>query len=189
MKIILGSASKGRQAILKEMGLEFEVIPSEIDEKLFRSDDPKELTMTLARAKAASLIDRIKEPAILITSDNVVVCSGEIREKPVNAEEARKFLKSYGAYPVESYSSVVVTNLATKKSAEGTDVARVYFSPFTDEEIEKLIVVGDVFKLAGGFSPRGEFWSEHVKKIEGGLDGAVGLSKELTRKLINEVSQ
>ena len=93
MKIILGSKSKGRKRMLEEMGIEFEVMVADINEKAIRFDDPKELVLALARAKAEVLKQKIPEPTILITSDQVVVWEGKIREKPENEKEARFFAR------------------------------------------------------------------------------------------------
>ena len=93
MKIILGSQSEGRQEVLAEMGYEFEVMPSHIDEKAIRHDNPKELVLALANAKADALLPRIAEPALLITADQVVAWKDEIREKPRDEKEERYFLK------------------------------------------------------------------------------------------------
>src|SRR3989344_5547078 len=95
MKIILGSQSKGRRKMLEEMGYEFEVRSANIDEKAIRIDDPKELTLALARAKAEALRAQFLEDAILITSDQVVVWNGEIREKPQDKKKAEDFLEGY----------------------------------------------------------------------------------------------
>ena len=189
MKIILGSQSQNRKIILQEMGLDFEVMPSNIDEKAIRFDNPKELVLALARAKNDALRPKIKEPAILITSDQVVVWNGEIREKPENAEEAKEFLESYAEIPAETVTAVVVTNLATGQQAEGVDVAKVYFNPFSDEEIEDIIADGRTFTLAGGFTTDGEDWEKHIKKIDGTRDSVMGLPKALTKKLMDEVSK
>lgn len=53
MRLILGSASRTRQAILKEMGYRFEVQTADIDEKAIRKSDAQELVMALAHAKAS----------------------------------------------------------------------------------------------------------------------------------------
>ena len=73
MKIILGSQSKNRQKILRESGFVFDIMPSNIDEKAVRLHDPKDLVLTLARAKAEALLPKIKEPVLLITSDFVTI--------------------------------------------------------------------------------------------------------------------
>src|SRR5262245_54982209 len=91
MPIILGSQSQGRRPLLSAMGYAFAVMPAHIDERAIRADDPGVLTLALAHAKADALLPQIREPALLITSDQVVVWQGTIREKPAHAEEARAF--------------------------------------------------------------------------------------------------
>jgi septum formation protein len=189
MKIILGSQSKSRKEVLTEMGYEFEVMPSHIDEKAIRIADPVELTMALSVAKADALIPKISEPAILITADQVVVCQGEVWEKPESADEARYFLKTCNVMPVETVGAVVVTNLSNKKRAQAHLRTKLYFNPFSDEEIEKLIEDGEVFRLAGGFGVAGGIWDKHIKNVEGELDSARGLSKIEIARLIKEVLQ
>jgi septum formation protein len=187
MKIILGSQSTGRRKMMEEMGLEFEVMVSGIDEKAIRFEDPTELVTALAKAKAEALIPRIHEPAILITSDQVTVCEGEIREKPLSEEEAKRFLESYARFPVRTVTAVAATNTKTGKQSTGVDIATVHFSPFKPEEIETFIRSGEAFGLAGAFTIEGERWEKHVISIEGTRDSVIGLPKELTRKLIDEI--
>lgn len=173
--------------MLEEMGLEFEVMSADIDEKAIRRSDPKELVMALAKAKAEALKTRISEPAILITSDQVAVCEGSIREKPETEREAIEFLESYKDYPVETVTAVAVTNLATGKQLGEVDVAKVFFHHFLEKEIDELIAGGQVFHLAGGFDIDGEPWESHVKSIEGARDSIIGLPKDITTRLIREV--
>lgn len=189
MKIILGSQSEGRKRMLEEMGISFEVMPANIDEKAIRLEDPKELVLAIARAKTVALKSKISEPAILITSDQVVVWHGKIREKPESEKEAKEFLEGYDLHPAETVGAVVVTNLVTGKQAVGVDTATVHFNPFTESEIDDLIADGQIFNLAGGFTIDGERWASHIRKIEGTRDSVIGLPKDLTAKLIREVSE
>lgn len=187
MKIILGSQSKGRKKVLEEMGIDFEVMPANIDEKAIRFKDPKKLVSVLARAKATALESKISEPALLITSDQVVVWKDRILEKPENEKEAREFLEGYNTYPAETITAVFVKNLATGKQGEGMDVAKVYFRPFSASEISELISDGHVFHWAGGFSIDGEKWEKHIEKIEGTRDSIMGLPKRMTKMLLEEI--
>lgn len=187
MKIILGSQSTGRRQMMEEMGLEFEVTVSGIDEKAIRFEDPSELVTALAKAKAAALLDRISGPAILITSDQVAVCEGEIREKPASEEEARRFLESYARFPVRTMTAVAVTDTENGRQFVGIDIAAVRFSTFTSDEIEAIIASGEAFGLAGAFTIQGEKWEKHILEIEGTRDSIIGLPKELTRRLLDEI--
>lgn len=188
MKIILGSQSAGRKKMLEEMGIEFEIMPADIDEKKIRNDNPKELVLALAKAKAEALKSKIHEPAILITSDQVVVCNNEILEKPEDREEARRFFENYAKYPAETVTSVVVTNLETNKQVSEIDIAKTFFTPFSDDEINELVNYEKVYTWAGGYDVDDDKFVHNVKKIEGTRDSTMGLPKDITKKLIDEVS-
>ncbi|XP_025798517.1 maf-like protein DDB_G0281937 isoform X2 [Panicum hallii] len=100
-KIILGSSSPARREILADMGYEFIVMSADIDEKAIRKDKPDELVKALAEAKAEAIKLKLHDDCgpgsdqttLLITSDQVMVSKGVIRERPRSAEEAREFIK------------------------------------------------------------------------------------------------
>jgi len=50
-----------------------------------------------------------------------------------------------------------------------------------------IIKEGSVFSIAGGFTPEGELWAKHIKKIEGTRDSVIALPKALTLMLIEKV--
>ena len=92
MKLILGSSSQFRRAVMDELGFEYEVMAPEIDEKAIRIDDPDALVLAIAHAKADALVGAVEGEALIITSDQVVVWNGQIREKPQDREEAKRFI-------------------------------------------------------------------------------------------------
>lgn len=186
MKIILGSASKQRKKILERMGYTFEVMVSDIDEKAIRFKDPKELTMAIAKAKANALRPKIQESVLLITADQVVLWNEQILEKPENAEEVKKFLQGYAQYPAQPINATVVTNIQTGKQVGENDSNMVYFRPFPEKVIAKLINEGNVFSQAGAFSLEDPLIAPYVDRIEGAIDSIEGLPIELTRRLIQE---
>lgn len=188
MKLILGSKSHGRKNVLERAGYEFEVMTADIDEKLIRSDDFEELPLLLARAKAEVLLRRIKKPAILITSDQVVVYKGELREKPETEEQARKYLASYGDSSIQTNAAIVVVNTETGKRAEGVDIAKVFLKRIPHNIIEELIKEGKVQHAAGGFIIEHPLMRRYVDNIEGSLDSITGLPLQLMEKLIEEVT-
>ncbi len=188
MKIILGSSSKWRRQIFAEMGYDFEVATADIDEKAIRLTDPRKLTLAIAEAKNVALRSRLSEPCILITADQVVVCNGQILEKPVDGDEARKFLHLYASYPAETYSAIVVTNTDNGKTTEDVDVAKIYFKPLPEEVIDQMIEVGDIMQASGAFFHDDPLLQPYIAKYKGTLDSIGGLPKDLTKKLIEEVT-
>lgn len=170
--------------MFREWGFEFEVMSPDIDEKAIRSDDPKELVSRLARAKAKALLFRIKEPAILITSDQVVEWNGKILEKPQSEEEMKGNLKNYGEIPPKTITSVYVINTQTGKEEEGVDIVRVVFKPIPEEVIESFAKVKAGYTRAGGLDIDDPFLMPYVKAVEGERESVIGLPRSLTEKLL-----
>lgn len=187
MKIILGSSSKWRQQILQEVHVDFSVISPDIDEKAIRHEDPKELVRLIAHAKNDAVLLKIQEPSLVITSDQVTVFEGAIREKPESEDEARMFLRSYSNAIVETVTAVCVTNSQTKELREGVDIAKVYFDSIPDQVIELLIQQGDIMTCAGGFVTDNPLLDPYVKEIRGAKDSVIGMPLELTMSLLEQV--
>lgn len=186
-RIILGSSSEGRKIIMEELGFQFEILSPDIDEKSIRRNTSEELVTAIAEAKTNALIPKITEPAILITSDQVVLCQGEILEKPRSKKEAREFLDKYAEFPVETVGAIVVTNTFSGKRAKGIQKSKIYFKPLPQEVIERHIESGKALRGAGGFQIHDKELKNYIDRIDGTLDSATGLSKELVLRLIKEV--
>ncbi len=189
MKIILGSASAGRKLIMEELGYDFVVMPADIDEKAIRRDDPQELVMAIANAKADALLPHIHEPALLITSDQVVLFKGVVHEKPVDAAEAKRFLASYVDAPVEVSGAIVVVNTATGKRVQAPQSAKVSLKPMPEDFIETYVRSGEALKGAGGFTIQNPIFEPYIERVEGAFDCLVGLSKEVLQQLMREAVQ
>ncbi|KAH8489878.1 hypothetical protein H0E87_025193 [Populus deltoides] len=193
-KLILGSASFSRRKILEEMGYEFTISTADIDEKSIREEKPEDLVMTLAEAKADTILQKLPisdytkdaEPTLLITADQVVVYEGAIREKPASKEEAWEFIKGYSGGHAATVGSVLVTNLKTGFRKGEWDRVEIYFHEIPDEVIEKLIEEGIVLRVAGGLIIEHPLVLPYIKEVVGTTDSVMGLPKALTKKLIEE---
>ena len=140
--VVLGSESWSRRAILNEMGIPHRTVPARIDEKAIRVDDPGELVMALARAKATAVVRKLREEAsssasssssssrrttLVIASDQVVVCDGVVREKPADAAQARAFIASYGRSPPSTVGAIVVADVDTGAVFAASDTSTIAF--------------------------------------------------------------
>ncbi len=188
MKLILGSQSESRRLALSQAGYEFTIMPADIDEKAIRDTDYERLPLLIARAKAIALLPRILEDVILITADQVVVCNGELREKPESVQQAREYLESYAQYPAQTNSAVVVTNTKSGEQAEGVDIATVRFKPIPPDFIDRLIRDESILNSAGAFVIEHPILSQYIHYIDGTFDSVMGLPIEFTESLIGRVS-
>ncbi|KAI9199392.1 inosine triphosphate pyrophosphatase-like protein [Polychytrium aggregatum] len=216
LPLVLGSSSKYRAQILRDHGISFSVQVPDIDEKAITThpddraqSDPAALVLKIAHAKADRLLvqettaksppaqqtdshpssDAVQNPPhLLVCCDQVTVFDGQIREKPVDREECRRYLRSYSTTkPAETYSSVVVVNTATKQRAEGVDIAKQYFHPVPDAVIEQLIEKGDVMYCCGGFLIDDDLIVPYLAERVGETDSIIGLPLQLLASLVAKV--
>ena len=91
-RLILASGSPRRKELLRELGYEFEVIPSNIDETIDHSKTIKEEIERLSYEKALSVFNNNKD-AIVIGSDTIVVKDNIVLGKPKNKKDAKNCQK------------------------------------------------------------------------------------------------
>jgi len=191
MKLILGSSSKWRQELMRQLTSDFSVISPDIDEKAIRHENPGELVRMLAAAKSQAVIEKAgaegQLPAVIVTSDQVVVFDSEIREKPESEDQARQWILEAHHHPAETWTGVHAVNTATGALASGLDVAKVWFRPIPAELADQLIAKDYWRYSSGGFDVEDELVKEYVEKREGDVDSVMGLPLKLTRRLIEEV--
>lgn len=185
--IILGSQSKYRKGVLEELGFEFQTMSADLDEKSIRDDDPSQLVLKLGRAKNDALKDKIGPTDILITSDQVTWYKGEIREKPISYDEARKFLKDYSNSELSTYTSLVVYNHANNKQVEGVDIVTVHFDEIPDSDIQAILDKKYILHCGGGFMIEDPILLKHAKKIDGNIKSVMAMPPKLLQKLLKEV--
>src|ERR1051325_6675082 len=91
-KFILASASPRRAEILRTIGLDFDVIPSGVDEAPREDEAPFEFVMRVARAKALHVAETLGT-GLVIGADTIVVVDGHALGKPAGEEEAARMLR------------------------------------------------------------------------------------------------
>jgi septum formation protein len=111
-KLILASGSQARRDMLAKAGLEFDVIPADIDEEAIkersrrdRQCSPKEVAEALAQAKAVA-VSKLHPYALVIGSDQVLSLGTEILTKVKSVSEAREVLRKLRGKSHELHSAV-----------------------------------------------------------------------------------
>ena len=95
MRIILASASPRRRELLSQIGLDFEVIVSEVEEKV-GAMLPEQVVEELSARKAEAVLGAIGDSAedvLVIGADTVVALDGQILGKPGSPQEAAEMLR------------------------------------------------------------------------------------------------
>ena len=177
--IILASKSPRRQELLRGMGIEFSIMTKETDE-CFPSDMPLDkVPQYLSLQKSLAFNDdELPADYLLITSDTVVICEGEILGKPKDREDAVRMLQL-----LSGKTHHVVTG-ATVRSAEKTESfavrSNVTFAQLDDEEIDYYIEHCKPYDKAGAYGIQEWIGYVGISGLEGSFYNVMGLP---TRKL------
>ena len=146
--LILASKSSARQALLRQAGLDFEVVSAPIDEAALRAAAEAEgapaddIALLLAEMKGER-ITASRPDAMIIASDQLLVCDGVLYGKPRNLKEAKVQLQSLSGKRHQLISAVI---LFDKGRRIWHHIARpeITFHHLTDEDISSYLrYVGD----------------------------------------------
>ena len=100
-RFVLASSSPRRHELIKYLGLDFEIVPSEFEEIVHPHLSPEEVVLGLAKEKALEVYRRIKEEQpkrrlLVLGADTIVALDGDILGKPSNVAHAcGKCLRNY----------------------------------------------------------------------------------------------
>lgn len=177
-KFILASNSPRRKEILTQVGIDFEVIPSNIKE-VINGRYPEEIVKDLALKKALDVSYRINEPAIIIGADTVVVQDGKILGKPKDEVDAMRMLRSLQSNTHKVYTGVAIVMKNIGDEDRGTKViqlveeTKVSIGWMNEKQIESYVATKEPMDKAGSYAIQGNF-AVYVKKIEGDYFNVVG---------------
>ena len=91
-RLILASASPRRAELLRSAGIDFDVMPADVDESVHAGETPEAYVRRIAEAKARAVVPRADGRAVL-AADTVVVVDGVILGKPVDRQDAKRMLR------------------------------------------------------------------------------------------------
>lgn len=185
-RFVLASASPARLKLLRQVGIEPDVVVSGVDESTV-TGPPADVALTLAVRKATE-VARTLSDALVLGCDSVLDLDGEALGKPRDAADAvARWQRMRGR------SGVLVTGHCLIDTTTGRDVAEVastvvHFGDLSDAEIESYVATGEPLRVAGAFTIDG-LGGPYVDGVEGDPHNVVGLSLPLLRRLLVELSR
>jgi septum formation protein len=183
MAIILASASPRRQELLRQVGCDFRVITSDVDEDLDRISSPAELAVSLAVAKALDVAKKTAADDVVIGADTIVVMDGQVYGKPVDEDDALRMLSELAGSQHQVITGIAVA--ADGKVWTDFAVTAVNFRDLTRLEIERYVASGEPQDKAGGYAIQG-IGALLVESIEGCYANVVGLPLVTLDKLLRQ---
>ena len=181
--IILGSSSPRRNELLKSLGFDFVINPSNADENYPLNLKGHEIPVFLAEKKASSFNGVLTETDLLITADTIVWCEGEIFNKPINFEAGKLMLQTLSGKMHEVFTAVCLKS--ANKQIIFYDATKVYFKKFTNEEMEYYLNKYKPYDKAGSYGVQEWIGYIGIEKIEGSFYNVMGLPvKKLHEELM-----
>ena len=169
--MILASNSQRRQEILKDVGFNFRVITSNIEE----TSDKKIITekiLDIAEKKLEQIAkNNVNE--FILAADTVVELDKNIFGKPKDREEAFKFLKLLSGKIHRVITAYVFKNISKNILIREVVISEVKFFDLDDEIINWYLDTGEPFDKAGAYGIQG-YGRVLVEKIDGDYYSIMG---------------
>ncbi|WP_261823517.1 Maf family protein [Vibrio neonatus] len=185
--LILASASPRRRELLSQLGYEFTILISNIDEVRSAGESPSQYVQRLAENKAQAVLEQarskgIVEP-IVIGSDTIVTQGECVFEKPNSVQDSLEMLDQLSNAKHQVMTAVCVSDL--HKTETIICITDVWFKPLSRQEIEDYWLTGEPCDKAGSYGIQG-IGGKFVTRIEGSYHSVVGLPLFETEQLLHQ---
>jgi septum formation protein len=203
--LVLASGSPRRKELLTQLGYEFSVLVTDIEEQQQPDEDAQAYVQRLSLDKAKAALNLIAEQEpnsdstvslgsdntvslgsgniVVLGSDTVVVSQGQVLEKPSDLADCQRMLTQLSDQRHQVMTAVSVVS-ADKHKTEIV-ITDVWFKPLSEQEIEKYWQTGEPCDKAGSYGIQG-LGGRFVTRIEGSYYAVVGLPLFETDQLLQE---
>ena len=174
--LILASASPRRAELLRQLNLDFQIVPSAATEIFDGQLSPWELCQLNAHRKAR-VVAKKHPDALVLGADTLVFLDEEIMGKPANLADAKRMLTQLQGRTHQVVTGISLIHLRAHRErtiAVSTDVT---FRPLTDGQIEDYLVKVNPLDKAGAYAIQ-EHGEMIVAEIFGSYSNVVGLPVE-----------
>ena len=194
-KIYLASKSPRRRELLRQIGVEFELLAlrndpvrgADVSEEVHPGEAPMDYVARVAREKGAFawniVLSRRQPMRPVLSADTTVTIDGQILGKPANTREAVEMLERLSGRTHEVLTSVAVHGMNIAEQI--TQVSAVRFAKLTPEQIRAYCASPEPYDKAGGYGIQGAA-AVFIEHIEGSHSGIMGLPLFETANLLRK---
>lgn len=148
-RLVLGSTSPYRRELLARLGMPFDVVSPEVDERPLRDEAPLQTALRLAAQKARAVAQRCEDDAVVIGSDQVADLNGMVMGKPGDHARAKAQLQAMRGQTVRFHTAVCVKRAATRFEQTQVSTVSVRFRALSDDAIDTYLRLEQPYDCAG----------------------------------------
>jgi septum formation protein len=198
MRLFLASKSPRRRALLKQMGIPFRLLVSNVHEDV-ASRSPRRFAIKVAERKVMAVAPRVKSGVILGVDTIVVLPRGHdpnrldsgscprILGKPANKADARRMLQALSGKTHKVISGVCLLRKPGGRKLLAAETTRVKFRRLSRKETEDYLSTREPYDKAGAYAIQGRA-GFFVERIEGDYFNVVGLPVALILRLLKRIT-
>ena len=181
MKLILASASPRRAELVRRLGCDFEIRPTDAEEVSLPTAEAT--AAANAKLKAHSLPS---EDGCVVLGADTVVSSADDRPlgKPHSEEEAFAMLRELCGRTHTVITGIYLTD--GRRSVHAEEKTAVTFAPLDEETVRAYVSTGKPFDKAGGYGIQDKELGRLVVRVDGDIDNVIGLPVAAVRRLLGE---
>jgi septum formation protein len=194
-KIFLASKSPRRRELLRQVGVEFELLMlrsdgprgADVTEEVLPGEPALDYVARVANEKAAFAWNAVQSRRLalrpVLAADTTVTIDGQILGKPATVEEAVDMLSRLSGRTHQVLTSIAVHH--THMAEQVTQVSQVRFAKLSDASIQAYCATTEPYDKAGGYGIQG-LASLFIEHIEGSHSGIMGLPLFETAQLLRK---
>lgn len=153
--------------------MDFEIMPSNVEEIIDPNKTPEENTIYLSELKVRDVSKNI-DNAFIVGADTIVVLDSKIMGKPKNEQDAYSMLKLLSNKEHKVYTGFTILDKPSNKMISDYELTLVKFRELEDEEIWDYIKTKLPIDKAGAYGIQDDFGAIFVEKINGCFYNVVG---------------
>lgn len=179
--LLLASASPRRRQFLLELGFDFRVVPSNVDESVKAGEDAVTYAVRVARSKAVAAAGNTPG-AVVLAADTVVALGGELFGKPTDEADFQRMMSRLSG-ATHDVITAVSARVIGGEMFERHVATKVTFRSLGEAEIAWYWATQEPKDKAGGYAIQGK-GGAFVTRIEGSHSNVVGLPLPETLELL-----
>lgn len=187
-RLILASGSRGRAALLRQAGYDFEVRPADIDEPTeARLGDCRQYVQEVSWLKAHAVAPSF-EDGLIITADSVGWIDGKVIGKPDDEDDARRILRTLSDRVHELWTGVCLWHRPSDRQYIWQEVSLVRMRPMSETEIDAYLATRQWEGCSGAYSIR-EHDDPYLTIEQGSLSNVIGLPMESLEAALRDLTR